>query len=840
METGSNAGGSDAARERHPDDFHLPAIALVGRDREGAQLLNLLRSSQVRLLTLTGPGGVGKTRLSYVARQIQREFQAGVHFVELAPVSDPDQVVPAIARVLEVREASGAPLFSTLTDYLRGKRMLLVLDNFEQVMPARQHVDDLVQACPRLKVLVTSRSPLQLPAEHQLAVPPLALPVRERPPSVSELSDFGAVALFVQRAREVKGDFRLTERNAEAVVEVCRRVDGLPLAIELVAAHVRLLPPLALLARLGHSLDLLEGAAHDSVPRHATMRDTIEWSYKLLNEREQRLFRRMSVFAGGCALRAAEAVCNDAGDISIEAEQPQAIEVLKDVETLVESNLLRSLEQGEDEEPRLTMLETVREYALEQLVAGGEADDMRRRHAEYHLALAERIRSAGERSDAQAWLDRLRSDYDNLRVALRWLLERDNPADYESAIRLIVGLADLWGRYHHMSEVQQWLETALMKSERRATIQRVNALRYASTVSYLRADYQRAEMWAEEALSAAQELDDESLIPATLNLIGLLSIFQGKYERARALLSEALEIFRRSGNETGVGAVCVNLGEAVRYQGDHEQAEAYYRESLRSFKASGNKAGALQALSNIGHEVYLQGDLPAARAVFVEALALAHEIDARKIAAEVLTGMSSVMIAESGGGRIVDKPSRDRPASAAPLADPAQGPRQAEAVLPIGARPVSVDGLKQAVRLLGIASSIVERSGRQMEPIDQAEFDANMAATRAVLGEKAFAAAWEEGRGMTLEEALDLAGRASRESRVGGSAVGGLTAREREVTALVAEGLSNEAIASKLVLSERTVEDHVSHALHKLGLTTRTQLTAWAVRSGLASDTHRA
>jgi non-specific serine/threonine protein kinase len=742
-----------------------------------------------------------------VAGELRQEFPDGVYFVELAPITDPDLVISTIASTLSVREVPGSSLLLTLKEYLQRRHLLLVLDNFEQVISAAQVVEELVEACPHLKALVTSRWPLRLGVERELPLSPLALPEAEHPMSVAELAHCGSIALFVQRARNVRSGFELTSRNADAVAEVCRRIDGLPLAIELVAAHAKLLPPQAILARLGHPLELMAGDELEFPARHQTMRNTIEWSYNLLDERERKLFRRMSVFVGGCALRAVEAVCNEAGDISIEVDHPQAIEILKGLEVLVDKSLVRQVELGEDEEPRLTMLETIREYALEQLVASGEDEIMRRRHADYYLAMAEQIQSDISGDNVQTWMGRLSLEYSNLRVALRWLLERDQASDYEAALRLILDLKEFWGRHINAGEVQQWLEIALTRSEPRATLLRLRALKYISTVAYLRADYSRAQTWAEETLAVAQERKDETLIAPSLNLLGLLAIFKGQYDQARALLEESLNLFRRSGNQGGVGAVYVNLGEAARYQGDYARAEAYFRESLHVFRALGHQVSILQALSSIGHMAFLRGDLPSARATFVEALALAYQTDARKIAAEVLTGMSSVIMAEAGGARA--------------------GPE-------INSR--YLRGVTQAARILGSTSAIVERSGRQMEPIDQAEFDRNAASARAILGEKLFTEAWEAGRVMTLEQALQFAARDHKRarSRAGKLAIGGLTARECEVAALVANGLTNEDIGQRLVLSERTVEMHVSHALHKLGLTTRTQLAAWAVRNGLA------
>jgi predicted ATPase/DNA-binding CsgD family transcriptional regulator len=816
---------------------------LTGRERELGVAGRLLEEPDVRLLSLVGPGGVGKTRLALqLADEMLEQFEGGVFLVNLAPVSDPDLVVPTIATTLGVREAPGGPLISTLIEHLQGKRsaiaegkrsaiaegerMLLLLDNFEQVIPAGRSLAEILAACPHLKLLVTSREALRLACEHVLAVSPLALPEPGVRLSRSKLSKYGAIALFVQRARAVRPDFMLTDGNAAAVAEVCRRVDGLPLAIELVAPYARLLPPQSILARLTHPLRLLEGDAPDAQSKHRSMRDTIEWSYNLLTEQQQRLFRCMSVFVGGCALRAAEAVCNEQGDISVESDDPLAIEVLKSIDALVEKSLVRRLDQDEAEDPRFLMLETVREYALERLVASDEADATRRRHAAYYLALAQRIGPDIQSSDAPEWMGRLGPEHDNLRAALRYLLARDEAASYEGALHILFNLRGFWGRFDHMSAVQQWLEAALAGSDHRATPFRAGALRFAATVSYLRADYSRAETWAEQALAAARELDDQTLIPDTLGLMGLLAVFREDYERARGLLEEALDIYRRTGNDFGVGAVCINLGETVRYQGKYARAEAYYRESLRIFRALGRKVGALQALSNIGHMLLKQGDLPAARATFAEALGMAHETDARKIAAEALTGMAGVIIAE------LDMSAASSPEASASSAGQAYDDAAASAP--------HRKGMMLAAHILGITSGVIERSGRQLEPIDQAEFERSAASARDMLGEEAFAAALEEGRAMTLEQAIDLVsgpeatgtGRRSRDTAPRPHP-GDLTARQIEIALLVAGGLSNEDIARDLVISERTVEMHVSHALHRLGLSTRTQLAAWAIRQGV-------
>ncbi|HST03340.1 MAG TPA: tetratricopeptide repeat protein [Chloroflexia bacterium] len=814
-------------REPIPTNLLAQPTMLIGRERDAEAICSLLDarggSDVARLVTLVGPGGVGKTRLALqVAEEVLEEFPDGVYLIDLAPLSDPASVIPAIARTLDVRETPSTSLLSTLKEYLHNQRTLLVLDNFEQVIAAGQQLGELLASCPSLKLLVTSRSPLRLHAEWEFPVSPLALPVQGDPLGAGEISQYGAVALFVQRARTVRADFELRDSNAAAVVEICRRVDGLPLAIELVAAHTRLLPPQSILARLTHPLRLLVYGAQESPVRHKTMRETIEWSYNLLNEQEQGLFRRISVFVGGASLRATEAVCNITGDIAIDVDDPLAIEVLEGVEALLDKSLLHKSNMGTDVDPRLLMLETVREYALEQLVASGEAEIIRRRHADYFVALATQIKPDIESGDVPTWMPRLIPEHDNLRAALRWLLERDDPADNEAALQLILDLQGLWGRRHNTTEVQRWLETALTRLDGEVTLLRVQALRFAANTSYLRAEYERSQVWAEQALAAARMLKSDNLVADTLGLIGLLAIFRGEYEQARLVLEEALDIYRSIKNEFGVGVSYINLGEAMRYQGDYAQAEAYFRESLPIFRALERNGGVLQSLNNIGFAAYMQGNLPAARSVFLEGLALAVEIDARKQAAEVLTGMAGVLLAESGAESPLDLPM------------PGVSPQNLARV-PAAERQ---EGVTEAVNLLGNASTIIEQSGRQLEPVEQAEFDRHVESARAMLGEEAFAKAWDEGRTMSLNQAHRLATRepAARHQGRGCApkqTIGGLTSRESEVTALVAQGLSNEEIAGTLVLSERTVETHVSHALHKLGLSSRAQLTAWAIQNGI-------
>lgn len=431
-------------------NFPVQLTTLIGRGLEVAAALEMMRRPEVRLLTFTGPGGVGKTRLALrVVENLVGEFEDGVYLVSLAPVRDPDLVVPAIGRTLGITEVGEKPLHERLSAHLRDKRTLLLLDNFEHVAPAATVVSGLLTTCPGLAVLATSRERLHLSGEHEYPVPPLSVPDRERLPPPKDLTRYKAVALFVERARAARPDFRLTEENAEAVVEICARLDGLPLAIELAAARVKLLPPQALLTRLQQGSGLLRGGGLDLPARQRTLRSTLQWSHDLLDEHEQRMLRRLSIFAGGCTLHAAEAVSGATGDLPAET--------LELVASLVDKNLLRQVE-GAGGEPRLFMLETIREYALERLAESGEAEIVRRAHADYYLVLAEEAEPKLMTAEQMTWLDLLEREHNNLRVALRWSLDL---AGAETALRLVGALWRFWHVRGHLSEGRRWLEEAL-------------------------------------------------------------------------------------------------------------------------------------------------------------------------------------------------------------------------------------------------------------------------------------------------------------------------------------------------------------------------------------------
>jgi predicted ATPase len=677
---------------------------LLGRGREVDETRALLQGN-VRLVTLTGPGGAGKTRLSVeVAAELLDDFADGVFLVELARISDPALVPSSIAQALGIREAGARPVLEHLKAHLRSRSLLLVLDNFEQVLPAAPVVADLLATCAGLKILVTSREPLRLRGEREYAVPPLALPDPHNLPPAELLRSYAAVALFVERATAIRADFAMTDENASAIVEICARLDGLPLAIELAAARVRLLTPQTIVERLNQRLPLLTGGQKDAPARQRTLRNTIAWSHDLLDEHERRLFRHLSAFVGGWTVEAAEAVC-DLGDPGC-----RYIALLDGLESLSAKSLIQVAESSEGA-PRFSMLETIREYALERLDESDDGAHVRRRHAQFFLAVAERAEPELRRAAQGVWLNRLEADHDNFRLVLRWVVERN---EAELALRLGGALSHFWEMRGHQTEGRARLaEVLLLVGTRKYPRLRAKMLCELGFLTDDQGDYGEARALQAESLAIRRELGDQRGVARCLIGLGWIASNEGDYATGRALHEECLAIMREVGDRRGIAQALGGLGHVAYVQGDHTEARAYHEESLSIAREVGDQRSVARSLTNLGWLAIERRDHTGAREWLAEGLAISYELgDARQL----IDGLETFVC----------------------LA-------------------LALSDMEQAARLQGAAEAIRDTIGAPLSPSERTFYDVEVAAVRAALGEVTFAAAWGAGRAMTLEQAVAYA-----------------------------------------------------------------------------------
>jgi len=727
--------------ETRPTNLPVQRTGFVGREKEAAAAKELLLRQDVRLVTVTGPGGIGKTRLAVqVASGLVERFPGGTHFVPLSALSDPGLIASAIVQTLGIREAGGQSPLEILKGHLQDSLrapMLLLLDNFEHLVQAAPTVAELLVMGPNLKILVTSRAALHVYGEHEFPVPPLALPDPRSMPPVEVLSQYPAVALFVQRAVAAKPDFELNRENASAVAEICARLDGLPLAIELAAARVKVLSPSSMLMRLASRLQLLTGGARDLPPRQQTLRAAMDWSHDLLSAAEQKLFRRLSVFVGGCTLEGAEAVCDTKGDLDLD--------LLDGMASMVDKSLAQQVEQAKGES-RFVMLETIREYALEKLAASGEEALTKRAHAAYCLVLAE---EEPTEQDGTEWLERFAFEHDNFRAGLEWLTETGNA---EWGLRLAAALFRFWEMREYLTEGRDRLGKLLkLPGSAVPTKARNRALFAAGVLAGEQGDYAAADALVRESLDIARQLLDKQGVAVSLNALAVNARGRGDVPVARSLFEESLVLWRELGDQKAVARSLSNLANIVKLQGDNARARSLYAECLSIFRGLGDRTGVAWSMNYQGDVARDQGDSAAARTLYEQGLAIFRELGDRWGIAGTLADLGGLAREQE------NYPSaRSLYRESIKLFQELDHKRGIARLLECFACSAAVQlEAERSLRLAGAAAALRQNIGAPLTPAEQAKLEASLHPARQALTNTVGVTAWLEGWALPVEKAIE-------------------------------------------------------------------------------------
>ncbi len=692
-----------------PNNLIENSSPIIGREKEIGEITDLLKSKNVRLLTMTGIGGTGKTRLAQaISNRVLGDFADGVFFVALAPIMDYKLVVSTIANALGVKESGGESILEVLKNYLRDKQILLVVDNFEQVIEAAPDIAELLEAGDKLKILITSREPLHLSAEREYDVLPLAVPSDETKIPLDELSKNEAVRFFVERAKFAQTNFALTDENAASIVGICRRLDGLPLAIELAAVRAKLFSPSAILTRLSDSLKLLTGGAKDLPERRQTMRGAIAWSYNLLDADEKKMLNRLAVFAGGFTVDGAEAVAFDEMPPKAGTNTYSGIDIYDGVSSLLDKSLIIRSDQA-DGEPRFRMLVVVQEFAFEKLEESGEAEEIKRRHSDFYADLWEKKTSQLQNLDAGKLFENFEQEHDNTRTAIDWSLDNEP----NNALRLVTGNYMFWLRRGHLTEGCGWMRAALKKSGEEVNPKlRAGVNRKLAYLFRQRSDFKEAVFYGEEGLQLCRQLGDKMETAIALGILGTIKAGIGELKTARTLFEESAVIAGEMNDQRQIGHMMNSLGEVARSEKDFQAARKYYEKS-RLIAKELNSSESHYPTINLAFVTYLSGDYESSRLYSLEALEISEEFGDKIVTALSLNILAALAVTDGK--------------------------------------------TKKSARLSGAADAICESIGFKPGSVDQNFIDSYISQTRTAIGDETFETAFAEGSKLSLKEAIALA-----------------------------------------------------------------------------------